>query len=78
MLVKVGISSDEYVPMTAILVKTGRVLPHEIALKLLHFVYRDLGVPARYLYIKRKMTKPTTCESTPEEILRPCTMKYEM
>lgn len=40
---------QENLPMTAILVKTGRVLPHEIALKLAHFVYIFLGVPAKNL-----------------------------
>ena len=64
--------------MTAMLAKTGRVLPHEMALKLAHFMYIFLGVPAKNLYIILKMTKPTTCERTPDATVNPCTMKYEM
>lgn len=40
---------EKDVPMTAMLVKTGRVDPHEIALRLAHFIYIFLGVPERYL-----------------------------
>lgn len=57
--------------MTAIMVNTGRVLPQEMALRFDHFVYRDLGVPAKYLYNSVKMMNPTTCDITPEETLRP-------
>jgi len=57
--------------MTAIMVNTGRVLPHEMALRFDHFVYILLGVPARNLYINVKMTKPTTCDNTPEETVNP-------
>jgi hypothetical protein len=59
------------VPMTAMLVNTGRVLPHEIALRLAHFMYIFLGVPAKNLYRILKMTKPTTCERTPEAMVKP-------
>jgi hypothetical protein len=61
--------------MTAMLVNTGRVLPHEMALRLAHFVYKLLGVPERNLYINEKMTNPTTCDNTPEEMDNPCTTK---
>ena len=66
------------VPMTAMLANTGRVLPHEMALKLAHFMYIFLGVPVKNLYRILKMTKPTTCERTPDAIVKPWTMKYEM
>ncbi len=56
-------------------VNTGRVLPHEMALKFAHFVYKLLGVPAKNLYISVKMINPTTCDNTPEEMVNPCTMK---
>jgi hypothetical protein len=61
--------------MTAMLVNTGRVLPHEMALRFAHLVYKLLGVPDRNLYINEKMMNPTTCDSTPEEMVNPCTMK---
>ncbi len=61
--------------MTAMLVNTGRVLPHEMALKFAHFVYIFLGVPAKYLYISVKIINPTTWDNTPEETVNPCTMK---
>ena len=64
--------------MTAMLVNTGRVLPHEMALRLDHFTYIFLGVPAKNLYRILNTKKPITCERTPEEIVNPCTMKYEM
>ena len=57
--------------MTAIMVNTGRELPQEMALRFDHFVYKALGVPAKYLYNNVKMTNPTTCDITPEETVRP-------
>jgi hypothetical protein len=59
-------------------VYTGRVLPHEIALKFAHFLYIARGVPVRNLYRIWKITNPTTCDITPEAIVRPWTMKKEM
>jgi hypothetical protein len=57
--------------MTAIMVNTGRELPQEMALRFAHFVYKALGVPAKYLYNNVKITNPTTCDITPEETLKP-------
>jgi len=57
--------------MTAIMVKTGRVLPQEMALRFDHFVYKLLGVPERNLYNNVKMMNPTTCDNTPEETVNP-------
>jgi len=53
------------------MVKTGRVLPQEMALRFDHLVYKLLGVPERNLYNKVKMTNPTTCDITPEETDNP-------
>jgi hypothetical protein len=77
-LVKSGSQVTECVPITAIQVKTGRVLPHEIALKLAHLLYIFLGVFARNLYRILKMMNPTTWERTPDATVKPCTIKYEM
>jgi len=60
-----------YIPMQAIIVKGGRVLPQEIALKLAHLVYIFLGVPAINLYKMRKITKPITWEMTEDAMVRP-------
>jgi hypothetical protein len=64
-------TSYEIIPMTAIIVNTGRVLPQEMALRLDHFVYKLLGVPERNLYSTVKMMNPTTCDSTPDETVNP-------
>lgn len=72
-MVLVGAQSngEESLPMTAIMVKTGRVLPQEMALRFDHFVYKLLGVPERNLYNNVKMMNPTTCDNTPEETVNP-------
>jgi hypothetical protein len=54
------------------------VLPQEMALSLVHLVYMARGVPARNLYMRLKITNPTTWDTTPAAIVRPWTMKYEM
>jgi hypothetical protein len=63
------------IPMTAMLVNTGRTLPHEMALKLAHFMYILRGVPARNLYRSLKTSRPTTWDMTPTAMVKPCTMK---
>ena len=68
----------ENVPITAILVYTGRVLPQETALRLAHLLYMARGVLARNLYRILKMKKPTIWVRTPVAIVKPWTMKYEM
>jgi len=61
----------ECLPMTAIIVNTGRVLPQEMALRFDHFVYKLLGVPERNLYNNVKTMNPTTCDNTPDETVNP-------
>lgn len=71
LLDKIQNNTDICLPMTAMFVNTGRVLPHEIALRPAHLLYIFLGVLARNLYIKVKMINPTTCDNTPAAIVKP-------
>lgn len=64
--------------MTTMLVYTGRVLPHEMALRLVHLAYRARGVLAKNLYSRVNTTKPTTWVRTLVAMVRPWTIKYEM
>jgi len=70
-----GSKAGNNIPIHAIIVKGGRVLPQEIALKLAHLKYIFLGVPAKYLYKIRKITNPITWEMTEDAIVRPWMIK---